>query len=38
MADGKMINLTIEGRAVSVPEGTSILEASKAAGILVPHY
>jgi NADH-quinone oxidoreductase subunit G len=38
MAEGKMINLTIEGRAVSVPEGTSILEASKAAGILVPHY
>ncbi|HEU4990797.1 MAG TPA: 2Fe-2S iron-sulfur cluster-binding protein, partial [Gemmatimonadaceae bacterium] len=38
MAEGKLINLTIEGRAVSVPEGTSILEASKAAGILVPHY
>ncbi len=38
MADAKMINLTIEGRAVSVPSGTSILEAAKAAGILVPHY
>lgn len=33
-----MINLTIEGRPVSVPEGTSILEAAKTAGILIPHY
>ena len=38
MADVKMINLTIEGRAVSVPDGTSILEAAKLAGVLVPHY
>jgi NADH-quinone oxidoreductase subunit G len=38
MADVKMINLTIEGRAVSVPNGTSILEAAKVAGVLVPHY
>ncbi|MFM8603644.1 MAG: 2Fe-2S iron-sulfur cluster-binding protein [Gemmatimonadota bacterium] len=38
MADVKMVNLTIEGRTVSVPEGTSILEAAKAAGVLVPHY
>ncbi|HUX34594.1 MAG TPA: 2Fe-2S iron-sulfur cluster-binding protein [Gemmatimonadaceae bacterium] len=37
MADA-MINLTIEGRAVSVPQGTSILEAAKTAGILIPHY
>lgn len=36
--DVKMINLTIEGRAVSVPAGTSILEAAKTAGILIPHY
>ena len=34
----KMVSLTIEGRQVSVPEGTSILEAAKYAGILVPHY
>jgi len=34
----KMVNLTIEGRAVSVPEGTMILEAAKVAGVLVPHY
>jgi NADH-quinone oxidoreductase subunit G len=36
--DVKMVNLTIEGRAVSVPDGTSILEAAKVAGVLVPHY
>jgi NADH-quinone oxidoreductase subunit G len=34
----KMISLTIEGRQVSVPEGTNLLEAAKAAGVLVPHY
>ena len=34
----QMVNLTIEGRQVSVPAGTSILEAAKAAGVLVPHY
>jgi NADH-quinone oxidoreductase subunit G len=38
MADVKMVTLTIEGRAVSVPDGTSILEAAKYAGVLVPHY
>jgi NADH-quinone oxidoreductase subunit G len=32
------VTLTIEGRQVTVPEGTSILEAAKYAGILVPHY
>jgi NADH-quinone oxidoreductase subunit G len=37
-AMGNMVNLTIEGRAVSVPAGTSILEAAKHAGVLVPHY
>lgn len=38
MADEKLITLTIEGRQVSVPQGTSILEAAKQAGVLVPHY
>ena len=38
MADPKMISLTIEGRPVTVPEGTSILEAAKTVGILIPHY
>ncbi|MEX2177897.1 MAG: 2Fe-2S iron-sulfur cluster-binding protein [Gemmatimonadaceae bacterium] len=32
------VTLTIEGRQVTVPAGTSILEAAKAAGILIPHY
>ena len=34
----KQVNLTIEGRPVTVPDGTSILEAAKTAGILIPHY
>lgn len=34
----KTISLTIEGRPVEVPEGTSILEAAKTAGLLIPHY
>ncbi len=38
MAETKMINLTIEGRTVSVPEGTTILEAAKQVGVLIPHY
>ncbi len=38
MAEKKMVSLTIEGRPVSVPEGTSILEAAKVVGILIPHY
>ena len=38
MAEKKMVNLTIEGRPVSVAEGTTILEAAKTAGILIPHY
>ncbi len=38
MAEKKMVNLTIEGRPVSVPDGTTILEAAKTAGILIPHY
>ncbi len=33
-----MVNLTIEGRPVSVPAGTSILEAAKQVGVLIPHY
>jgi len=38
MAETKMVNLTIEGRSVSVPEGTTILEAAKQVGVLIPHY
>jgi NADH-quinone oxidoreductase subunit G len=39
MADAPAgVTLTIEGRQVTVPAGTSILEAAKHAGVLVPHY
>jgi NADH-quinone oxidoreductase subunit G len=38
MAEQKMVNLTIEGRQVTVPEGTTILEAAKTVGVLIPHY
>jgi NADH-quinone oxidoreductase subunit G len=38
MAETRMVSLTIEGRTVSVPDGTTILEAAKTAGILIPHY
>jgi NADH-quinone oxidoreductase subunit G len=32
------VTLTIEGRQVTVPAGTSILEAAKQVGVLIPHY
>ena len=38
MAETAQVSLTIEGRQVTVPAGTSILEAAKAAGVLIPHY
>lgn len=38
MAETKMVSLTIEGRPVTVPDGTTILEAAKRVGILIPHY
>jgi len=38
MADVKTVSLTIEGRPVTAPEGMSILEAAKTAGVLIPHY
>ena len=37
-APAKTVTLTIEGRQVTVPEGTSILEAAKQVGVLIPHY
>src|SRR5712671_274325 len=33
-----LVNLTIDGVAVSVPKGTLVIEAAKQAGVLVPHY
>lgn len=32
------VSVTIDGLQVSVPKGTSIIEAAKRAGVLVPHY
>jgi NADH-quinone oxidoreductase subunit G len=32
------VRLTVEGREVEVPAGTSVLEAAKLAGVLIPHY
>ncbi|HEX3233798.1 MAG TPA: molybdopterin-dependent oxidoreductase [Gemmatimonadales bacterium] len=34
----ELVNVTIEGQPLSVPKGTTIIEAAKQAGILVPHY
>jgi NADH-quinone oxidoreductase subunit G len=33
-----LVNVTIDGVAVSVPKGTTLIEAAKQAGVLVPHY
>ncbi|MHB1223601.1 MAG: NADH-quinone oxidoreductase subunit G [Gemmatimonadaceae bacterium] len=38
MADTPTVTITVEGRPVSVPAGSSILEAAKRAGVLIPHY
>ena len=37
-APPQTVTITVEGRQVTVPAGTSILEAAKAAGVLIPHY
>jgi NADH-quinone oxidoreductase subunit G len=37
-ADVKTVSLTIEGRTVAVPAGTSLIEAAKSVGVLIPHY
>ncbi len=33
-----LVNVTIDGVAIAVSKGTTIIEAAKQAGILVPHY
>ncbi len=38
MTEQEMVTLTIEDTEVSVPKGTSILEAAKVVGITIPHY
>lgn len=32
------VTLTIDGRSLTVPEGTLIIEAAKSIGIYIPHY
>ena len=32
------INLTIDGVQVTVPKGTTVLQAAERAGVVVPHY
>ncbi len=34
----ELVKLTIEGVEVSVPRGTTVIEAAKEAGINIPHY
>jgi len=34
----EMVNLTIDGRPVSVPKGTNLIDAAKSAGVEVPYY
>lgn len=38
MSDNTLVRVTIEGVEVAVPKGTTVLEAAKQAGILIPHY
>ena len=37
MAD-ELVSVTIDGVQIAVPKGTTIIEAAKQAGVLVPHY
>ena len=34
----ELVSVTIDDMTVQVPKGTSIIEAAKQAGVLVPHY
>ncbi len=34
----ELVSVTIDGVQVAVPKGTTIIEAAKQAGVLVPHY
>jgi NADH-quinone oxidoreductase subunit G len=38
MPDVKMVNLTIDGHSISVPEGTLVVEAAKTVGIEIPVF
>ncbi len=34
----EQVTLTIDGQTIRAPKGTMLIEAAKAAGILIPHY
>lgn len=34
----EMVTLVIDGKSVSVPKGTNLIEAAKIAGVEIPHY
>ena len=38
MPDVKMVNLTIDGKALTVPDGTLVVEAAKLLGIEIPVF
>jgi NADH-quinone oxidoreductase subunit G len=38
LPDKELVNLVIDGQEVRVPKDTTILEAAKTVGILIPHY
>lgn len=37
-AKPEMVNLTVDGKPVSVPKGTNLIDAAKVAGVEVPYY
>ncbi len=38
MSEKKLINLEVDGKAVQVPEGSMVMEATNRLGIYVPHF
>ncbi|AKU90687.1 2Fe-2S iron-sulfur cluster-binding protein [Vulgatibacter incomptus] len=34
----QMVNVTVDGKATSVPAGTNLIEAAKTVGVEIPHY
>ena len=34
----ELLAVTIDGMTVQVPKGTTIIEAAKQAGLIIPHY
>lgn len=36
--DQQMVNITMDGKEISVPKGTNLIEAGKLAGIIIPYY